>query len=334
MRICVYLETADLLRKSGIYRAYANHLEALRRAGADFTTDPRDRYDLLHIHWPGPRSFRYLKRARKRGIPVVVHAHSIGRYDLVGSFTATDLIAPMYEWLLDRFYARADALFVPSEFAAEMLGKRGLGPVYVVSNGVDLSRFRPDPQRREEWRRRLGLEGFVVYCAGNVLPRKGVMDFIAVAERLPRYEFVWFGQRWGPLAFHPRMERRIRRAPRNVRFVGFVDDPVGAYDACDLFFFPTWGETQSLVVLEAAALGKPLVLRDIVAFSALEDGINCLKSNTVRGFAEAIAAIAENGALRERLVAEAREFARKHDLTEVGRRLLDLYGKIIGGEGE
>ncbi|HID09423.1 TPA: glycosyltransferase, partial [Candidatus Micrarchaeota archaeon] len=331
MKVCIYLETANLLRKSGIYRAYANHVEALKRVRVDFTTDPRDRYDILHIHWPGPRSFRYLKRAKKKGIPVVVHAHSIGKYDLVGSFTAADLIAPVYEWLLNRFYARADAIFVPSDFAAGMLRKRGLGAVYVVSNGVDLSRFRPDPKRREEWRRRLALKGFAIYCSGNVIPRKGVMDFIAVAERLPRYEFVWFGQRWGPLAFHPRMEWKIRRAPRNVRFAGFVDDSAGAYDACDLFFFPTHGETQSLVVLEAAALGKPMVLRDIPSFSYLKSGVHCLKGSTPEEFADLIRKLATDGMLREKLMMNAYKFAEEHDLPAVGRKLLALYGKVIAG---
>jgi len=333
MRVCLYLEAANLLSRSGIYRAYANHLRALRGQGIEVTTDPRDEHDILHLHWFGPRSLRCLRRAKRRGIPVVMHAHSIGRYDFAGGFTGTRLLAPIYERFLDRIYARADALFAPSEFAAAMLARRGLGPVYVVSNGADLTRFRPDPERRQAWRERLGLEGFVVYCAGNVLPRKGVLDFIAVAERLPEFRFVWFGQRWGPLALYPRMEWRIRRAPGNVRFAGFVEDPAGAYDACDLFFFPTYGENQPLALLEAAALGKPLVVRDVPAFARLEPGVHCLKGRSVEEFRDAILAVAGDPALRERLARNARELAAEHELGRVGTRLAELYRLVIAGKG-
>lgn len=332
MKVCVYLEAAELFSRSGFYVAFKNHLKALEAVGADYTTDPKGRYDLLHLHWFGPKSLYYLKRAKKAGIPVVVHAHSIGRYDFAGGFTGTGILAPAYEKLLDWIYARADALFTPSEFAAGMLRARGLGPVYVVSNGADLSRFMPDPMRRAAWRNRLGLKGFVVYCSGNILPRKGVLEFLEVAAHLPGLSFVWFGKHWGPLAFHPRMEWKIRRAPGNVLFAGFVDDPAGAYDACDLFFFPTHGETQSLVLLEAAALGKPMVLRDIPAFSSLEPGRHCLKGDSVEEFVRAIKTVASDGETRERLSAGAREFARRHELSTVGRRLVSLYRRILEGE--
>ncbi len=331
MRICLYLEAAHLLARSGIYRAYTNHLRALAGTGIEVTPHPRGDYDLLHLHWFGPKSLRYMRRAKRRGIPVVIHAHSIGRYDFAGGFTGTRLLAPLYERILDRIYARADAIFAPSEFAAAMLARRGLGPVYVVSNGADLSRFRPDEERRKRWREMLGLTGFTVYSAGNVLPRKGVLDFIAVAERLPGLRFIWFGQRWGPLALYPRMEWRIRRAPGNVRFAGFVDDPAGAYDACDLFFFPTHGENQPLALLEAAALGKPLVVRDVPAFSHLEPGVHCLKGNSVEEFCRAIRAVAEDPALRGRLSRNAMAFAAEHDLRRVGARLAALYRRVLAG---
>lgn len=333
MRVCLYLEAEDLLTPSGFHGAFRNHLKALRLCGAEVTTDPGDEYDLLHLHWFGPRSLLYLRRAKRRGIPVVLSVHSLGRYDLVGGFTGTSAIGPLYEGLLDRIYRSADALLVPSEFAKGELERRGHGPVYVVSNGVDLGRFRFDPRRREEWRERLGLEGFTVYCAGNIFPRKGVLDFIAVARRLPGIQFVWFGRKWGPLAFYPRMEVALRRAPPNVRFPGFVREPEGAYAACDLFFFPTHGENQPLALLEAAALGRPLVLRDIPAFSPLEHGIHCLKAGGIEEFAAHIGALAADGGLRRRLAEGALAFAREHGLEKVGEKLLSLYRRILEARG-
>ncbi|MBC7098595.1 glycosyltransferase family 4 protein [Candidatus Bipolaricaulota bacterium] len=331
MRVCLYLEAPELLSRSGIYSAFRNHLEALRIAGVEVTTDPKDRYDLLHLHWFGPKSLRYLRRAKRRGIPVVLHAHSIGRYDFAGGFTGTSLVAPLYERFLDRVYRKADALFVPSGFAKQMLSERGLGPAFVVSNGIDLSRFRFSEEKRKTWRKRLGLGRFTVYCSGNILPRKGVVDFIEVARALPELAFVWFGQHWGPWGFNPRMNRALKRRPQNLLFPGFVREPEGAYAACDLFFFPTYGETQSLVVLEAAALGRPLVLRDVPAFSELVHGVQCLKGAGVEEFIEHIKRVAEEPACRLALSREAYRWAMGHGLPEVGRRLLSLYRTILEG---
>ncbi|HID09465.1 TPA: hypothetical protein EYP13_04495, partial [Candidatus Micrarchaeota archaeon] len=128
MRVCVYLEGERLLSRSGLYTAYRNHVRALEMAGVDITTVPRESYDLLHLHWFGPRSLRALRAAKRAGIPVVIHAHSIGSYDFAGGFTGTRLLAPAYEKLLDRIYSQADALFVPSEFAAGALRERGFAP--------------------------------------------------------------------------------------------------------------------------------------------------------------------------------------------------------------
>ena len=329
MKVCLYLELEKLLSRSGIYSAFRNHLQALKTAGVEVTTDPQDRYDLLHLHWLGPKSLWYLRRARKKGIPVVLHAHSIGSYDFAGGFTGTSLVAPLYERYLDRAYRLADALFVPPEFAKQMLSKRGLGAVFVVSNGIDLSRFRFSEEKRRTWRERLGLKRFTVYCSGNILLRKGVIDFIEVARALPELAFVWFGQYWGPLGFHPRMYKALKRRPKNLLFPGFVREPEGAYAACDLFFFPTYGENQPLVVLEAAALGRPLVLRDVPAFSELVHGVQCLKGATVEEFIAHIQRMAEEPARRLALSREAYRWAMGHSLPEVGRRLASLYRAVL-----
>lgn len=334
MKVCLYLESSGLLSRSGLHSAYRNHCRALTLAQLDYTTDPNGPHDLLHLHWFGPRSVRLLARAKRKGIPVVISTHSIGKYDFTGGFTGTSLLAPAYQQLLHGIYRRADALFAPSRFAQRVLAEQGLGPVYVVSNGVDLARWQGCDQRRRTWRDRLRLTGFTAYCAGNVLPRKGVLEFIEVARRLPRHEFLWFGQRWGPLAFYPRMERAIRRAPANVRFVGFVDKPEAAYDACDLFFFPTAGESQGLACLEAAALGKPLVLQDVPAFSDLESGQDCLKASTVDEHCAHIAAVSADAELRDRLAQASRKLAREHDLARVGRRLAELYALVMAGKEE
>jgi len=337
MRVCLYLEFSglDLVTKSGFWTAFQNQKRALEGAGVEVVTDPDGNYDILHLHGYGPRSFYYLLRAKRTGKRVVVHAHSIGSYDLRDSFTLTNLIAPLYERYLHYFYRCGDCVLTPSARAKEMLRSKGLkSPIAVVSNGVDEERLRFSPQKRQSKRRELSLARFTVVSAGNVIPRKGILDFIETAQMLPQYDFVWYGQRWNRLlAFHPMLERKIRRRPPNLQLPGFVHDIQAALSAGDLFFFPSWGENQPLALLEAASCGLPLVVRDLPEYRGfLEDGVNCLKGRTNEEFVELIERVAEDEGLRERLSQGARRTAEEHSLRMVGERLLELYSSLLNGE--
>lgn len=341
MRVCLYLEFSGLplVRKSGFLTAFHNQRRALEAAGVEVVADPGGDYEILHLHSYGPRSLYYLKRARRLKRKVVIHAHSIGSYDLRDSFTLTNLIAPLYERLLHAFYAQGDVIFTPSARARELLKGKGLRPsIEVVPNGVDVERLRPSPEKRERVRRELGLSRFTVAAAGNVIPRKGVMDFIAVARLLPEYDFVWYGQRWNRLlAYHPKMERMLMLAAKqpNLRFPGFARDIQGALSAADLFFFPSWGENQPMALLEAAACGLPLVVRDLPEYRGwLVEGENCLLGRGVEEFARQIQRVAEDRSLRERLAAGARRMAEEeHSLARVGARLVELYSALLQGSG-
>jgi 1,2-diacylglycerol-3-alpha-glucose alpha-1,2-glucosyltransferase len=337
MRVCLYLEFSglDLVAKSGFWTAFQNQKQALEAVGVEVVTDPTSNYDILHLHGYGPRSLYHLLRAKSAGKRVVVHAHSIGSYDLKDSFTLTNLIAPWYERCLHYFYRCGDYIFTPSAQAKEMLRSRGLkSPIAVVGNGVDDERLRFSPQKRQSKRKELSLSRFTIISAGNVIPRKGVIDFIEVAHLLPQYDFIWYGQHWNRLlAFHPLMERKIRRRPPNLKLPGFVRDIQAALSAGDLFFFPSYGENQPLALLEPAACGLPLIVRDLPEYRGwLEDGMNCLKGRNNDEFIELIKRVAEDEGLQEKLSQRAQKTAEEHSLERMGERLLELYSSLLDGK--
>ncbi len=333
MRVCLYLEAEEVVAKSGFKRAYESHRKALGLVGVEVTTDPADEpYDLLHLHAFGPKSLYYLGKAKREGIKVVVHAHSVGAHDFRDSFTMSNVIAPLYEAYLKFFYEQGDAVFTPTEFAKRQLLKAGVRKrIEVISNGVDRERFRFDPEKRALYRRKFGLTRFTVFGAGNIIPRKGVTDFLDVAERLPRYDFIWYGHRWPKaLAFHPQMEKRLEEKPPNVILPGFVEDTPGAFAAGDVLLFPSKTETQGLVILEAASLGRPVIVRDLPEYEDwLHHGENCLKARDVEGFAECVRRLAEDRALYRKLQEGAERLAEEHGLERVGRRLKALYESVL-----
>jgi len=334
MKVCLYLELSEapMIRKSGVWTAFQTQKRALENMGVEVVTDPADKdYDILHLHAYGPRSFYYLKRAKKAGKKVVVHAHSIGGYDLKDGFTFTNQIAPLYERYLHYYYRCGDSIFTPSVRAKELLLTKGLAePIKVVNNCIDSERFCFSAEKRQSKRKDLSLKRFTIIVSGNVIPRKGVVDFIEVARMLPQFDFVWYGQRWKFLAFHPRVEQKIKERPQNLLMPGFVHDMQAALSGGDLFFFPSHGETGSIVLLEAAACGLPLIVRDLPEYRGwLEDGENCLKGCCKEEFAGLIVRVTTDGKLRERLSQGARATAEKYSLKRVGARLIGLYSSLL-----
>ncbi len=340
MRVCLYLEGEEQsLARRGIRTAFRtvflHHRQALNLAGVAVTTDPHESYDILHLHTFGLRSLYHLRRAKRRGIKIVTHAHSVGSYDIRNSITLANQLGPVYERYLRFFYSQADYVFTPSKRAQELLQDGGLRQVAVVSNGIDRKQFTFSPRQREECRKEFNLTRFTIYCAGYVVPRKGVVDFINVAKRLPKFDFIWYGYKWPKLLImSPRMHQKIKQQPPNVQFPGFIRNTQGAFSAADVLLFPTQGENQPLVILEAASLGRPLIVRDLPVFSGwLEHGVNCLKGNSVEEFVELVKRVAEDERLRAKLAQGAKDIAEEHQLERVGERLKGLYENVLGSEG-
>ncbi len=332
MKVCLYLEAADLVAKSGFKTAYEHHRKALQTVGVQVTDDPDDDYDVLHLHFFGPKSLFYLKRAKRAGAKVIVHAHSMGAHDFEDSFTLFNSISPLYEKYLYYFYESSDAVFTCSQYACDQLKAQGLSkPIYVVSNAVDRARFRFREEQRRAYRARLHLARFTVFSAGNVIPRKGVLDFIEVARQLPVVDFVWFGHLWPKfMTFYPEMHKAIEQRPPNVIMPGFVEDTPAAFSAGDLFFLPSFRENQPMVLLEAASLGRPLVVRQIPEYRGwLIDGVNARTGTSVEQFVQIIREIALDPADRQRLSDAAGELAEASSLPLVGQRLKQLYAQLL-----
>lgn len=328
MKVCVYLETGYSSNWSGgIRRAHDNQIKALKTAGVQVTTDPSESFDILHLHSVGPGSL-YLAEKYGGRRPLVIHSHTTAE-DFANSFRMSDHIAPYLGRYLRFFYGKADMLIAPSPYAREVLQRYEVSsPIEIVSNGVDIRRFAPNKRRRLIGRARYGLDGIVPFSVGLVFLRKGVDVFCEAGRLLPEFTLAWFGR------IHKAVKREtlrvIEAAPDNVRFTGYVEDVVEAYAAGDIFFFPSSVENEGIAILEAAAMGKPLVLRDAECFTGrFEHGVNCLKGSSPEAFAALIGQIAEDPALAARLSAGAFEVARHHSLELVGQRLRDIYRQLI-----
>jgi len=329
MKACLYGELSPMLKGSGIGTAIDQQKKALALNGVEVTRSLDDRFDIIDINTILPYSAYVANLMRWKGVPIVMHTHTTVE-DIKDSFKYSKKLAPKLRGYLRYFYGQADLLVSPSEYTRDVLRGYGLKrEIRVISNGVDTERFKPNARLRREYRERYGLEGIVPYCVGHVFKRKGVFDFIELAERFPDNKFMWVGRIYRDLV-DSEVKNIVKKRPGNVMFTGYVKDVIGAYCAGDIFLFPSYCENQGISILEAAACRKPLIVRDLPTYTGwLEHGRNCLKAKNNQEFAKYIRMLKDDSRLRKRLADNAYRMSKQHTLKKIGRQLKQAYESIV-----
>lgn len=310
---------AETVIEGGVGVSAQQQRAALETAGVSVTGDPDASHDLVHLNFLGPTALWTLQSARRRGTPVVVHAHSLGD-NVADTYRFSNSIAPWlaryYTWV----YRHADVVIAVSDHTRTRLQNRGVdGPIHVVSNGVDT-----DGLRGVEEMDPAGPPQQTVMNLAQVYEIKGIDTFIEVGRSLPDTEFRWWGHRHPILA--PRSTKRmVGQAPENVAFPGFIDDKRRAFEGADIFLSPSYQETQGMSVLEAAFCKLPIVVRDIPVFEYLTHEETCLKGETAADLTTAVSRLLDDAELRAELGHAAHELALEHSLDQVGQDLREVY---------
>ena len=139
--------------------------------------------------------------------------------------------------------------------------------IVYIPNGIDTSRFQPNPTVRKAIRESLGYsdEIFVWLTVGRLEPVKNhrelIQVFREVVSEYPHARLLIAGQ--GPL--HPVLEQQIAASGlgTHVRLLGIRRDIPELLNAADAFVLPSLWEGMSNALLEAAATALPIVATNI-----------------------------------------------------------------------
>lgn len=332
MKVALYFESEKLIQTSGIGRAFHHQKLALESAGVEYTTDVEEKYDILHINTVGITSSSVIENARKNGAKVIYHAHSTEE-DFRNSFILSNQLAPFMRKHLINLYSQADYIITPTPYSKKLLQNYGIEvEIEDVSNGIDLGRFNYNEEKVKAFKKYFSIEENqkVVISVGLYFERKGIQDFMEVAKYFPEVKFIWFG--YTPMISIPKNVRDlIHDHPRNVILPGYVRGPIieGAYAAADCFFFPSYEETEGIVVLEALASKCPVIIRDIPVYEDwLEHNISCFKAIDNEGFVSIINQVLNKESIDTS--AAGYQLALERSIPEVGKKLKLIYEKVRG----
>lgn len=291
--------------------------------------------DLVHAATEGPIGVAARRYALGRCLPFVTSYHTdFPQY--ARDYGLPWLTPLVWRWLV-RFHRPARLIHTPGVAVRDELVRRGLRNSVVWGRGVDPAHFHPG-KRDSGWRRWLGGgdDTVIVLHVGRLAAEKNLRvlgQAYTQAHRFlgPRAAFVIAGD--GPEADY------LTAHVPFVRQLGFLDrDSLAAlYASADLCVLPSRTETCGLVALEAMASGLPVIAANAGGLreSVLPDVNGILvRPDDVRGFSQAIIALASDATRRRALGAGARQTAERRDAKSENEELLRHYGALVGAAAD
>jgi len=302
------------------------------------------RPEVLHLHDPVLGGLVMPSFARERRLPLVVTAHALPWYisaqapDLPGLRALVE--AAMWAFASD-LIAQCQAVVAPSRFTAGQVDAHGGPGAIVISNGVDLRRFHPDPDSPDERQavtERYGLDPArpIILHVGRVDREKNVDDVvraaaIAMASTDAQLLVVGDGNR---LQDMEELARELGIA-RQSRFIGFVEptgDLPALYRSGSVFVLASELESEGIVILEAAACGVPIVAVRATSMPELVEETGCgylVPPGDVHAMADRIVQVLRDPAAQRALGQAGVAMAQSHSLDLTLERHEALYQSLL-----
>jgi alpha-1,3-rhamnosyl/mannosyltransferase len=250
---------------------------------------------------------------------------------------ANQRLRPVKNWLLRQCAQAADAVIAISAAAVDELEVHYRIPrarVRIVPLGVHARWFeRPDPATIASTLARHGLQPGYILHVGTLQPRKNLDALISAYESLSssiraERQLVLVGKYgWGAEALRDRLERL--KAGRRIVWVDYVEDDElhALYCGAGMFVFPSLAEGFGLPVLEALAVGLPVIASDLPSLRELAQGhARFVSANCTDAIADAIAT--QDAAHDARSVEARRDHARTFTWKACAVRTLDVYREL------
>lgn len=278
--------------------------------------------DLLHGHLMRGAFYAGLA-GRLTGVPAVSTAHATNTW---------------------RRFNHSRKVIAVSCAVHEVLLSKGLPPgkVRTIYNGVPV----PDADLqagRKALRKELGFsESDVVLCSvGRFIPDKGQDILIEALARLHRerqgFGAVLVGKAQGAWYEKVRTLAEDAGIDQLIRFPGFQENVTKFLFAADLFVLPSRRESFGLVLLEASAVGLPIVASRVGGIpEVVEEGVSGIlfAPENAEELASCLSALLGDEKRRRELGRKSREvFAEKFSLAAMVQKTMALYQELLASGG-
>ena len=305
-----------------------------------------EKINVVHIILPMSGAIVAIKAAKALGIKIVAHSHSQPE----NLFTdMPKIIQPTLNNLWNKYlmwvYGKAESIIYPSQLAQSLLEKlnKKNQPRAIVSNGINLNEFRPvEKNALGNFYERFKIPDdkfenqIKLLFVGRLFPEKSIDTLIKAIPHIIKKHPETHVLIAGAGHLRPKLEKLAESlgVTKHVTFLGLVsdEDKILAYNASDIFVLPSLAELEGMVVLEAMACGKPIIISDaqMSASRFFVDGNGFLfQTQNHEDLAEQALKLITDLDLRKKMGKVSLEKVKNYDINKSVELLEEVYYKAI-----
>jgi len=289
-------------------------------------------FELIHCHTPVAAMLVRLaaKKARRKGTKVIYTAH--GFHFFKG--------APIRIWMLfypiERWLARYTDVLITINKEDYNMAKKSFkaGSVeYIPGVGIDTKKFSKVVIDKSVKRKELGVadNAFLVLSVGELNKNKNHETIIKAMAKLdsPNVYYLICGQ--GILKDYLKNLSRELGIEKQVMLLGYRRDIGEIAKIADIFVFPSFREGLSVALMEAVAVGLPIICSDIRGnIDLIKNGENgyLVKAIDKEGFANAIELLIRDINLRKIMGRKNIILAKNFDISNIKKKMINIYSEI------
>jgi len=291
-----------------------------------------ERFDVLHLHNFGfPSALQILTSPSTSNTLNILTLHS----DMKGSRFLNNVPTLLYffnkiaQW-------KIDGIIGVSPLCLKIF-KKYKGPKAVIPNGIDLEKFNTNVPLIKKYQ-----DGKInILFLGRIEERKGLIYLLKAYKILERklsdIRLIVAGN--GPLK--EELEKWVKdNNLKNVIFEGEIEEEKipSYYKTCDIYVSPAiFGESFGIVLLEAMALGKPVVAFANEGYKAVLKGKGSkflIKPKNFKALAEKIELLIKKPLLREEMGKWGQKEVQKYSWPKVSKKVLNFYKTCLDKKSE
>jgi L-malate glycosyltransferase len=287
----------------------------------------RERIEVVHAHSPFVAGFARLalRTVPRRRRPALVSTE----HNAWSTFAVPTRVLNAVTHPLD------DARYAVSEEVRGSMSSRLARHVEVLVHGIDLEQVRASRAQRGVMRAQLGFDDqdVVVGTVANYRPQKAYPVLLQaarqVADSTGAARFVVVGQ--GPLADEVAALHQQLGLGDRLQLLGYRPDAVEVLAACDVFCLSSDYEGLPVAMMEALALGLPVVSTAVGGVAeTIRDGVSgrLVPTQDPSALAAALIEVVEDADLRASLARGAAALAERFDMRRVTAYLEGAYADL------
>ena len=285
-----------------------------------------ENFDIIHLHEP-------LMPMLCTTVLRFSNTANVGTFHAFGGSPGYNFARPFGKLILKRWFRKLDGKIAVSKPAMEFVNKYFPGYYNIIPNGIDLEHFSPSVSPIDEFS-----DGKVnILFVGRLEKRKGVNYLLKAYQQakkeVPNSRLIIVGP---GTRLRNKYEKQVMRSDiKDVAFVGYVtyNELPRYYKTAHIFCAPATGwESFGIILLEAMAVGKPVIASNIGGYADLvTNGVEGLlvPPKDEEELTRALISLMTDESLQQQMGAKGRLKARNYSWELIARRVFDYYLRLL-----